>query len=206
MTMPFDDFQRDGRFYHAELTDGQLVMARLAYQAVGKYIDPTFEAFERNVLTNMHPDRELQVWSIVADALLLYCETYRATPHRELASALRGVSLGHDKPRGVSGRVFDGLTTAFEATVQRYGYDKAKRFPPMAGFESDSEFFVIYKSPIMRRLAETLGHMHVDRMTIGDAIVVDGIRIEAVAPTEAHALIGFVPAVQMVLLMDKVAA
>jgi hypothetical protein len=95
---------KPGPIRHQSLGKEQLAQVRLIYRRIAPYIGKSFEEFERDFLRDMHPEREIAVWSRIAAAHAGFLKERPASTNgqrTEACKVLLVLSMGAPKPDDV---------------------------------------------------------------------------------------------------------
>ncbi len=81
---------------HKELPQNILVRLRLVYQTFGSLLDESLEEFIENFQRDVHPDRELAEWEIMATVYhdVTNGKNFDNTKRKEILSVLLAISMG----------------------------------------------------------------------------------------------------------------
>jgi hypothetical protein len=91
---------RPGPIRHESLPPDLLGQIRAVYDVIGPYLGMTLEQFEIGFMWDMHPEREVALWSGIAKAWLAYHEDFLGNEtlpkeeERKLLGALVAISTG----------------------------------------------------------------------------------------------------------------
>lgn len=177
------DISQSAPFYHLELTSEQLDLARRTYNIAGKFIEPTFEGWERGFLADLHPDHELRNWLGISNALQAYCEEHGAQPRRELVLCLMGFVNGSECRSGLSKTVFEGLRRVYDAArsamrqrVLDEGGEDIGMVSPISLIKCSGPPFELRHSPdLTEHRAKVLAELHMGELRRGEAVITEGV-------------------------------
>lgn len=95
---------KEGPIRHAVLPPELLEQIGAAYETVGPYLGTTLEQFEIGFIRDMHPEREVAIWSNVVAAWDSYHETHLGglirpeAEEQKIVGALVAISSGITDP------------------------------------------------------------------------------------------------------------
>jgi len=83
-----------GPIRRENLTGEMLALARFTFDRIGKHCQPTFEQWELMFLRDMHPERELILWTRMAYAFQQYSEMHPDADSEGVQKDLLSLSFG----------------------------------------------------------------------------------------------------------------
>jgi hypothetical protein len=108
---------KPGPIRHKALTNKQLERVRLIYACLGPFIETPFEQFELNFLRDMHPEREIKIWSCIALAHQKFLKQKPDASEAEVRQAFTGlllISMGATKPDDMPGPLWELLERIYD--------------------------------------------------------------------------------------------
>ncbi len=106
-----------GPIRHEALTDKQLERVRLIYRCIGPFIETPFEQFELNFLRDMHPDREIHIWSCIALAHQKFLKQKPDASEAQVKLAFTGlllISMGATKPDDIPAPLWESMERMYD--------------------------------------------------------------------------------------------
>jgi hypothetical protein len=103
---------RPGPIRHESLTDEQTETLRQIYEILSPYLNTPFEQFELNFLRDVHPEREILIWTLIANALQRFRTEYPSANEEETKAAFKGlllISMGICRPAEIPQVAWDKL-------------------------------------------------------------------------------------------------
>jgi hypothetical protein len=79
---------------------------------LSRYLNTSFEQFEWNFLRDLHPEREILIWTLIADAHQRFRAEYRSATDEEAKAAFKGlllISMGTCRPVDIPQAAWDKL-------------------------------------------------------------------------------------------------
>ena len=97
---------------HESLTDEQTETIRQIHEILSPYLNTSFEQFELNFLGDLHPKREILIWTLIAHAQQRCRTEYPSATDEEAKAAFKGlllISTGTCRPAEFPQAVWDKL-------------------------------------------------------------------------------------------------
>jgi len=101
-----------GPIRHESLTGEQTETIRQVYEILSPYLNTSFEQFELNFLRDLHPEREILIWTLIANADQRFRAEYPSANDEEARAAFKGfllISMGTSRPVEIPQAAWDKL-------------------------------------------------------------------------------------------------
>jgi hypothetical protein len=103
---------RPGPICHESLTDEQTETIRQIHEILSPYLNTSFEQFELNFLRDLHPEREILIWTLIAHAHQRFRAECPSATDEESKEAFKGlllISMGASRPVEIPQAAWDKL-------------------------------------------------------------------------------------------------